>query len=188
MDQIGGSKWWNSLTVVFFLAKWIVLFLVALLLIHLFVATIFMVDGPSMEPTLYTKQIMLVNRLAYLTNTPKRGDVVVMRFPGDPVKSRYVKRIVGMPNDDIAIHDGAIYINNKALIEPYIPFETYTDTSNITSAHLKANEYFLVGDHREVSSDSRIWGPARKEDLIGRTTFILFPFGEAGYIPHAYYK
>lgn len=188
MDQNGGNSWSRILSITFELGKWVVIFLVLILLIHLFVATIFIVDGPSMEPNLHDKEVVLVNRLSYLISQPRRGDVAILRFPGDPQHSRYVKRIVGLPGDLVEIKNGKIYINNVQITESYLDINLQTITENISQIQLKTGEYFLVGDNRTVSSDSRIWGPARQEDLIGRVTAILIPLKSIGLVSKIYYQ
>lgn len=185
MEQGGLSK---VLAIVYELGKPIAFFVVALFLFHFFIATIFVIDGSSMESNFHTGQIVLVNKIAFLTSEPRRGDVVVLRFPGDPVHSKYIKRIVALPGEKVEIKNGAIYINGGILKEAYLGSEAYTPTDNIKVKVLGASEYFLTGDNRTGSSDSRIWGPARKEDLIGRTRFILYPFSNFGYITDVFYK
>lgn len=184
MSNEGVSR---TLSITYELGKTIMTAVVVMFLIHYFVVTIFMVDGVSMEPNFHTGQIVMVNKLAYLTSSPKRGDVVVLRFPGDPKNSRYVKRIIGLPGETIIIKDGKIYIGGKTLRELYLPKGTYVDAENYKSITLAAKEYFVLGDNREASSDGRIWGPTRQEDLIGVTRLVVFPFKDFGYIPAVYY-
>lgn len=185
MEKGGASK---GLAIAYELGKPIAIFVVLLLLVHFFIATIFVIDGSSMETNFHSGQLVLVNKLAYLTSKPVRGDVVVLRFPGDPKNSKYIKRIVGLPSEKIQIKQGAVYINDKKLLETYIDDAVDTQTENISIKVLGKDEYFLMGDNRSGSSDSRIWGPARKEDLIGRTRFVLYPFSDFGYITNAYYN
>ena len=182
----GGEKFSKIAAIVFELSKWIIIFVVFILLIHLYVATIFMVDGASMDKTLRSGQVLLVNRLAYLTSDPKRGDIVVMRFPGDP-KAKYVKRIIGMPGETVSIKQGYVYVNDIKLRETYLTPESLTPENNYPIYKLKKNEYFVAGDNREVSSDSRIWGAAKKEDFFGKTRIIVYPLSDFSYVPDVVY-
>ena len=183
--NIGGAT--RFLAIFYELSKTIVIALVALFLVHIFIATIFMVDGASMDPNLATGEIVVVNKIAYLTSSPIRGDIVVLRFPGDPINSRYIKRIIGLPNEKVDVKDGKVYVNDQELLEIYLPKDEVTFADNYKSTKLGRDEYYLIGDNRKVSSDSRIWGPAKKEDLIGRTRFILYPLNLSGYISNVYY-
>jgi signal peptidase I len=179
------------LSIVFELTKTIIALTVIVFLIHFFIGTIFVVDGPSMDNNLHSGEILWVNKLAYLTHQPKRGDIVVLRFPGDPAKDRYVKRIVGLPGETVDIKGYNVYINGQKLNEPYLPLAFDMPASEYTVQHkhtvLKSKEYFLLGDNRPVSSDSRVWGQARQEDLIGATRLIIFPFKYFGYVPRVFY-
>lgn len=182
----GGERLSKLAAVVFELSKWIIIFIVVILLVHLYVATIFMVDGASMDKTLRSGEVLLVNRLAYLVNDPKRGDIVIMRFPGDP-KSKYVKRIIGLPRDTVTIKGGHVYVNDVKLRETYLTPESITPENNYPVYKLKTNEYFVAGDNREVSSDSRIWGAAKKEDFFGKTRIIVYPLSDFSYVPDVVY-
>ncbi len=166
--------------VFFELARVIVVLVVAGVLINYFFISIIPIKGQSMEPNFHSGDWALINKFRYIKGDPERGEVVGLRFPGDPYKERYIKRIIGLPGEMVTINNDVIYINNRPLEEPYIP-EDYTTGPNL-SITLKDNQYFLIGDNRENSSDSRIWGPASKEDIIGESTFILFPFRDYKYI------
>ena len=100
------------------LTKWLIVGVILLSLIHFFVATLIIVDGLSMEPNFHTNEIIGVNRWQYLFGTPERGDVSVIKFPGDPEHKKYIKRIIGVPGDTVAISNGAVFINNKKINEP----------------------------------------------------------------------
>lgn len=178
----------RTLSIVFELTKTVIALTVVVLLIHFFIGTIFIVDGSSMYPTLKSGQLLWVNKIAYLTQKPQRGDIVVLRFPGDPAKDKYVKRIIGLPGDTVDVKNGHVYINNQQLVESYLDKSVVTGTDTYNRVVLGPKEYFLMGDNRPNSSDSRIWGQARREDLIGRTQLILYPFSDFGYAPKIYYK
>jgi len=156
------------------LTKWIIVLLVIGTLVHFYIGTLFIVDGQSMEPNFHNGQYILVNRWQYNFGKPERGDVVVLRFPGDPEHKKYIKRIIGLPKEMVEIKDGTIYINGIKLIEPYIPAFVLTQPN--LSRQLREDDYFLLGDNRYNSSDSRIWGICPKRDLIGKAFFTLYPF------------
>jgi signal peptidase I len=108
-----------------------------------------------------------------------------LRFPGDPDHARYIKRLVGLPGEKVTIKDDKIYVNDRLLDEAYIPLNLPTEPDLETT--LKMDQYFLVGDNRPVSSDSRIWGSASKEDFIGKAFFIIFPFSRFQAVPDPVY-
>lgn len=157
----------------FELTKWLIVLLILLTLAHFFIATIFIVDGASMEPNFQSGEIALANRWQYNFGTPERGDVTILKFPGDPEHKKYIKRIIGLPGEKIVIKNSQVYINDRLLSELYIPQGTITAPD--VNRTLGKNEYFIMGDNRENSSDSRIWGVAEKRHLIGKATFILWP-------------
>ena len=157
----------------FELTRWVIVLLVLGTLIHFYVGTISIVDGQSMEPNFHSGEYILTNRWQYLFGTPERGDAVVLRFPGDPEHTKYIKRIIGLPGEKVKISKGQVYINDQKLDETYLPpnTNTYPDMIKI----LSGDDYFLMGDNRANSSDSRIWGICPKRDLIGKAWFIFWP-------------
>ena len=158
----------------FELTKWVIVALVIGTLIHFFVGTLFIVDGQSMEPNYHNGQYILVDRWQYNFGKPQRGEVVVLKFPGDPEHKKYIKRIIGLPGELVEITDGTVYINSIKLIEPYIPQGVLTQPN--LKRQLRDDDYFLLGDNRYNSSDSRVWGICPKRDLIGKAWFTLYPF------------
>jgi len=145
--------------------------------IRLFIFQPFFVKGQSMEPNFENGDYLFVDELSYRLKAPQRGEVVVFKYPND-VSQRYIKRIIGLPGETVEIRDGKIDIFNKdgekvLREENYLPQSTLTlGDTNIT---LKENEFFVLGDNREASSDSRRWGPVPKEDMIGRVFFRVWP-------------
>lgn len=134
-----------------------------------------------MEPTFQNGDYLIIDEISYIVGEPKRGDVVVFRYPYNP-KQYYIKRIVGLPGETVDIHDKGVTIRNKenpegfSLQEEYLP---EADTFGNTSTTLNSEEYFVLGDNREASSDSRRWGPLKKEFLIGKVWIRAFPFEKA---------
>lgn len=167
------------------LTKWIIVVLVIGTLIHFFVGTLFIVDGESMEPNFHSGQYILVNRWQYNFGKPERGDVVVLKFPGDPEHKKYIKRIIGLPGEHVEIIDGFVYIDRTKLSEPYIPAGVLT-LPNL-NRYLRDDDYFLLGDNRYNSSDSRVWGTCPKRDLIGKAFYTLYPLEMWGEIKEAEY-
>lgn len=161
--------------------EWVVVIVVALAIalpIRWYVAEPFVVNGASMDPTFATGQFLVVDRVTYRFESPHRGDVIVFEYPNDP-KTYYIKRIIGLPGETVDINNGTITITNtehpKGLIldEPYLATEHLSHDSFHRS--LASDEYFVMGDNRAQSSDSRYWGPLEKKYIIGRPIVRLFP-------------
>lgn len=144
--------------------------------IRIFIAQPFIVSGASMEPTFHNGEYLIVDQLSYHFKNPKRGDVIIFKYPNDP-SVFFIKRIVGIPGETIEMQNGKTFIKNETLPggfrveEPYIKEET-NDTFAIT---LGENEYFVMGDNRMHSSDSRVWGPLKQKFIIGKPFVRLLP-------------
>ncbi len=179
------------------LGKWAFVIILVGTLLHFFVATLFVISGPSMESDFHDGQIVAVSRIGLFTGAYKRGDPMVLKFPGDPQHKKYIKRLIGLPGEEVEIKDNRVYINGKEIAEPYIkavgaeylPYY-YEDPAwereakalhlqgkAITKPDLKTklgpDDYFLMGDNRENSNDSRKWYAASKSDMIGPVRFVL---------------
>ena len=130
------------------------------------------VESISMQPTLFPGDYVIVNKLAYRFNSsPERGDVIVFRYPPDPDTTPYIKRIIGLPGDQIHIADGKVTVNGQVLIEAYLKVNT-----NIGGDwNVPSGELFVMGDNRNNSSDSRKWGFVPLENIIGRAELIYLP-------------
>ena len=140
----------------------------------------FRVEGASMEPTLHTNQYLLVNKVSYLVGQPRRGDIVVLRFPLDPRRD-FIKRIVGLPGEQVEVKGGSVYVNGQALVEPYIlqrPAYTYPPTT------LPPREYFVLGDNRNNSDDSHVWQGLPRGDIIGKAWVSYWPPSTWGVVSH----
>jgi len=129
------------------------------------------VENISMEPTLMPGDFLLVNKLAYRLGTPQLGDIVVFRYPGDPSQD-YIKRIIGLPGDDVKVQDGSVFVNGQMLTENYIsaPPEYQGEWT------VPADSLFVLGDNRNSSSDSHSWGYVPESSVLGRAIFIYWPF------------
>jgi signal peptidase I len=162
----------------------VVLAIIIVLPIRLFVAQPFVVDGESMHPTFENANYLIVDELTYHFEAPQRGDVIVFRYPGNP-KIFYIKRIIGLPGETVSINSGVVNITKTngqsiTLSEPYAVVEdaTYTQTTTLGS-----NQYWVMGDNRPESSDSRVWGPLPSQNIIGRVFLRLLPANDVGFLP-----
>lgn len=162
--------------------------LVIVVPIRMFIAQPFIVSGASMDDTFQNGQYLIVDQLTYHFEAPKRGEVVIFRYPGDPSKF-FIKRVIGLPGDTIIIEDDAVTIQNEThptgtrLQEPYISSMT---GSSERVWQLHAGEYFVMGDNRDFSSDSRSWGILTEDRIVGRAFVRLFPFTALDTFPGAY--
>ena len=133
------------------------------------------VEGTSMMPSLYDQERLFINQFSYkfkLGNI-KRGDTVVFWFPEDTTKS-YIKRVIGLPGDTVAVQDGFVVVNGKKLVENYVPSE-YRDDRSYESRIVPPDEYFVLGDHRVSSNDSRAWGFVPRNYIYGKAVFVFWP-------------
>ncbi len=141
------------------------------LITHYFFFTVLVVRGKSMLPNFIDGQVLTINKIAYRYVLPERGDVVAMYWPGETEK-RFIKRIVGLPGETIRVGDGRLFINDAPLNESYLTPDIIT-SSELTRT-LQVDEYFVLGDNRLASSDSRAWGPVPKSFLIGKIGSEIF--------------
>ncbi len=137
------------------------------------------VDGASMLPTLTNGELVIVNKLAYRLGEPSRGDIIVFHFPVDP-SQEFIKRVIGLPGDQVSIHKGAILINGQRLDEPYLPVTTNYDGDWTVGE----DQLFVLGDNRNNSLDSHNWGTVPMDYVIGKALFIYWPFNSLGIITH----
>ena len=148
-------------------------------LIRSFLVQPFLVSGASMEPNFSDGNYLIIDEITYRFRSPERGEVVVFRFPKDP-SVFFIKRIIGMPGDTVTIDAGrvtifnAVYPNGRLLEEPYI--NSNTSRTNNVSVILGSDEYFVMGDNRDASLDSRSFGPVKRSLIVGRTLFRGWPF------------
>lgn len=156
-------------------AETIVPAIVIALLIHVFLAQATRVYGQSMEPNLHTNMRLVVEKVSYKLRSPERSDIVVLRLhPGDDL---LIKRVVGLPGDEVAIHDGQVFINGEALEESYLNQET---RGNLAPRVVPPLHVFVMGDNRRASNDSRSFGPVHMDNILGRAWFAYWPPGDIG--------
>src|SRR6185436_12952955 len=138
------------------------------------------VEGTSMMPTLTDQERIFINKFTYHFGLGKieRGDMVVFWFPLDPTKS-YIKRVIGVPGDTVSIDAGQVFVNGQSLAEPYVP-EDYHDRVSWEEHRVPPNEYFVLGDHRSSSSDSRTWGFVKRDAIYGKAVFVYWPLKSLG--------
>jgi signal peptidase I len=136
------------------------------------------VEGTSMLPRLENSDRLFINKFVYHIEPIKRGDIVVFRYPLDPTKS-YIKRVIALPGDRLRIGDGVVWLNGKRLIEQYVPPE-YRDDRSMAPMTVPPHCYFMMGDHRSVSYDSRGFGPVKRSLIYGKAVFVYWPAKDAG--------
>lgn len=167
------------------LVKILIVALVIIIPFRTFVAEPFVVSGSSMLPNYYNHDYLIVDRLSYLKGQPQRGEVVVLRYPKDP-SQYFIKRIVGLPGETVEFSQGHVIIVNAehpegqgmTLDESYLPSQVETFAAN-QSVHLGSDEYFVLGDNRNASSDSRVWGILPKDNIVGKVWVRVYPFSRA---------
>ena len=147
-------------------------------LIKSFLLQAFYIPSPSMTPTLQVDDRVLVNKLSYDLHGVHRGDIVVFRSPQDGPEKDLIKRVVGLPGDTVEGRDGHVVLNGKELPEPYLPDGVQTATFDLVT--VSAGHYWVMGDNRPNSSDSRVFGPIPESRIIGRAFIKVWPLGSLG--------
>lgn len=161
------------------LVKILAISLIIIVPFRVFVAEPFIVSGHSMVPNFQDREYLIVNKAVYLTGQPKRGDVIVLKYPKN-TKEYFIKRIIGLPGDTIKIDQGRVIISNpenpdgKVLKEDYLSEDLLTigPTESVT---LKDSEYYVLGDNRNASLDSRVWGILPRNDVVGKAFIRVLP-------------
>jgi signal peptidase I len=138
------------------------------------------VEGTSMMPRLGDQDRLFINKFVYHFESIHRGDVVVFHYPRDPQKS-YIKRIIAGPGDELRIDDGRTYVNGRLLPEPYVP-RKFHDSRSQDAIVIPPDQYFVMGDHRSISSDSRDFGPVSRDLIYGKAAFVYWPAEDMGVI------
>lgn len=174
-------------TVVEFLDSAIVALALVFLIIKPFIVQAFWIPSDSMLPTLHRNDRILVNKFIYRFREPRRGDVIVFRAPeaalrasfdGDHGEKDFIKRVIGLPGDEIKIRDRTVYVNGEELIEPYISDEPPYDFPRGRGTYkVPKDSLFVMGDNRPNSNDSHIWGPLPRDEVLGKAFVIFWPPG-----------
>lgn len=157
---------------------------------RLFVAQPFIVSGASMVPTFDEDEYLVVDQITYRFEKPERGDIIVFRYPLDP-SHFFIKRIIGLPGETVEIKDGMVFVHEAggdtrhALVEPYLA--SHYKKKDARPTVLEAGEYYVLGDNRDQSADSRVWGQLSERFIIGRALVRLYPFGETDFLPGEYH-
>src|ERR1035441_4064229 len=138
------------------------------------------VEGTSMLPRLEDRDRLFINKFVYHISAIEHGDVVVFRYPRHPQKS-YIKRVIALPGDRLRIDHGTVWLNGKRQIEPYVP-EEYRDTRSMPEIVVPEDSYFMMGDHRSISSDSREFGLVERSLIYGKAVFVYWPTRDAGVV------
>lgn len=161
-----------------------ILTLLIVIPIRVYVAQPYIVSGGSMDPTFTNRDYLIVDQISYRFNTPERGDIIVFHFPLELSKF-FIKRIIGLPGETVTINKNGVFITSVSNPDGFTLSEPYLTQENIgeTMLSLGKEEYFVMGDNRVASLDSRIWGAVSKEEIVGRVLLRLLPIGEIDYLP-----
>lgn len=166
-------------------AKIVLLSLAIVLPIRLFIAQPFIVRGASMIPTFQDGEYLIIDELSYLLRAPQRGEVIVFRYPLVPSQF-FIKRIIGLPGETVVIENGSVAVKNNSSPDSFLLDESYLSDTIVTAPNsttqLGDKEYFVMGDNRLESSDSRRWGVLEADFLIGRALLRLWPPSELGIV------
>ncbi len=166
--------------------RFLLIVLAIVIPVRVFIAQPFLVRGDSMLPTFINKDYLIVDELTYRFSEPKRGDVIIFRMPDSKEKKFLVKRIIGLPGETVTFNGNSVSIKNaenpngKDLVEPYITPGSFSTGSEVT---LDDQSYFVMGDNRPNSYDSRSWGPLNRSYIVGRTFLRLYHFDTIGLFP-----
>lgn len=158
----------------------IVIAFILAMIIRTFIIQVFWIPSSSMEPTLDIKDRVVANKFIYWFHPPQRGDVIVFKSLEEKPRD-FIKRIIGLPGDELELREGLIYINGQKLDESKHPVNY--DTMNFGPIKIPSSEYFMMGDNRPQSADSRYWGPLPKKNIKGQAFIIIWPFRHFGLIP-----
>ncbi len=174
--------------------EWIQVILIALVIslpIRFFIAEPFVVNGASMDPTFSTGQFLIVDRLSYRFEKPSRGDVIVFKYPNNP-SVYFIKRIIGLPGETLSIKDGKVTIINSQNPGGLVLDETYIDPTHrsfeTSITKLDSDQYFVMGDNRAQSSDSRVWGMLDRGLIAGRPIVRLLPISQLSILPGIHHE
>jgi len=161
-------------------ARDVLVSVVIAIVVILFIYQPVKVEGTSMMPSLVDQERIFINKFVYKfgIGTVDRGDMVVFWFPGDLTKS-YIKRVIGVPGDVIEVQNGTVFVNSRPLSEAYVP-EEYRDHSFMSPVRVPDDQFFVLGDHRSSSNDSRAWGMVPRRCIYGKAVFVYWPPEKVG--------
>jgi signal peptidase I len=184
IDPKSENSWWE-------LARFVIIAVVIVVPIRLFIAQPFIVSGSSMVPTFHDKNYLIVDEISYRLSEPKRGDVVIFVYPDSNPKNKkkyFIKRIIGLPNETVDIKDGSITITSAEHKDGFVLEEPYVEKQapGVTHFESKEGEYFVMGDNRNASSDSRTWGVLPRKNIVGRAWLRLWPISDINVFPGKY--
>jgi signal peptidase I len=165
---------------VFFLIRDLFISVFLAVLVIVFIYQPVKVEGTSMMPSLVDQERIFVNKFLYRLGWGdiQRGDTIVFWYPGDTSKS-YIKRVVGLPGDEISVRGGQVFVNRRALREDYVPDE-YRSNDHMRPIRVPKDHFFVLGDHRNSSNDSRAWGPVPRSFIYGKAVFVYWPLSRLG--------
>ena len=180
MQQSNAQSFWE-------LVKFAVIAIAIVIPIRVFIAQPFVVSGSSMVPTFENGQYLIINEISYRLDNPQRGDVVVFRYPND-TKKFFIKRVIALPNETLKIEGNVVTIINESHPEGFTLEEPYVKNiaNNNMTFKLQEGEYFVMGDNRSASSDSRFWGPVHRDLFIGKSFLRLLPVNKVDITPGDY--
>lgn len=189
---LSGSErplWQKASEFIWEMVRVAVISLAIIIPVRYFLIQPFYVKGASMEPNFYDHEYLIIDEISYRFNQPQRGDIVVFKYPKDP-KQFFIKRVVGLPGERVKIEDNKIYIDGTILTEAYLDSEAETVLAlrGYGDVVLGSDEYFLLGDNRSQSLDSRSFGPVKREYIIGRTWLRGWPFNRVTFFSAPEYK
>jgi signal peptidase I len=186
IDPVGAAGTGRRRTIAAALAGWardLTVSVVIASVVILFIYQPVKVEGTSMMPSLADQERIFINKFTYRLGWDgvDRGDLVVFRAPGDSSVS-FIKRVIGLPGDTVEVRGGTVWLNGEPLEEPYVP-EAYRDRRSSVPVTVGEDSYYVLGDHRSSSSDSRTWGPVPRSQVFGKAVFVYWPLDRIGLLP-----
>ena len=180
MSEQPGNESRGYLPIVLALARDFMISVVLAFVIILFLYPPVKVEGTSMMPVLEDQERIFINKFVYQFNISsiERGDVVVFYYPHDQSKS-YIKRVIGIPGDVVEVKEGRVLVNGAGIEEPYVPAE-YRDQMSYSAVKVDGEKYYVMGDHRSSSNDSRSWGLVPRDNIYGKAVFVYWPLQKLG--------
>lgn len=187
--MVSDSRFLRFSATLFDLTKFALILVVLVVTFMILVGKPLLVNGDSMLPNFRDGEVVIVEQISFSgKKIIQRGDVVAAKFPADPAKTKLIKRVIGLPGEKIKVKDTHLFINDSPLTESYLPRYGEAPYDEIQLIILKDDEYFLVGDNRPGSSDSRLWGQVTRQDILGRVSFVIFPFADSRFIDKPVYQ